>query len=101
MYLAGIAAVETMVQEIKQNIDNSIVWDMMKIHHSDWTEVRIPWATGSDGTTPWNEICAWALEEFGLPGERYVTHPEPNQMTYLFRDSKDAVMMTLRWSGAR
>ena len=90
---AGRIAGET----IRKEIDNQIIWDIMKINHESWIEVKIPWATGSDGTTPWNEICAWALGEFGLPGERYVTHPTPEEMCYLFRDQEDAVLMILRW----
>ena len=69
----------------------------MKLNHKGWTEVRIPWVTRNRPTT-WNEVCAWVLEEFGLPGDRYITHPDLDAMTYLFRDSKDAVLMTLRWA---
>lgn len=83
---------------VEKEIDNQMIWDIMKIDRESWIEVKIPWHTGSDGTTSWNEICAWALGEFGLPGERYVTHPTPDEMTYLFRDEKDAVLMILKWT---
>ena len=83
---------------IRKEIDNQILWDIMKINHESWIEVKIPWDTSRNRPTPWNEICAWALGEFGLPGERYVTHPTPDEMTYLFRDQEDAVLMILRWT---
>lgn len=84
-------------RSIKKSIDDSIVWDLMKMHYSDWIEVRIPWRT-KQRPTLWHEVCVWALEQFGLPGDRYVTHPDRDEMTYLFRDSQDAVLMTLRWA---
>lgn len=88
---------EDLGNAIRKNIDDIIVWDIMKTHHKDWTEVKIPWEI-QQGKTPWNEVCAWALEEFGLPGDRYVTHPDADEMTFLFRDSEDAVLMILRWT---
>ncbi len=38
----------------------------------------------------WNETCAMVLEHFGLPGDRYTSHPTDNNMKFVFNDIKDA-----------
>lgn len=38
----------------------------------------------------WNETCALVLEVFGLPGNRYESHPTENCMTFTFKNRKDA-----------
>jgi hypothetical protein len=43
----------------------------------------------------WNETCAMVLEQFGLPGERYTSHPTENEMTFKFFNEKDATMCRL------
>ncbi len=62
------------------------------------TTVRIYWKREYDNNTMWNEVCAWAIEYFGLPGERFTTHANVNYMEFVFTDSKDALMMSLRWN---
>jgi hypothetical protein len=63
----------------------------------DWYEFSISW-TKNMRTDDWNEICAWTVEQFGLPGDRYLTHPELDTMTFLFRDIRDYEWMILRWT---
>jgi hypothetical protein len=46
----------------------------------------------------WNEVCAWAIEYFGLPGHRFNTHANVNYMEFIFDDPKDALLMSLRWN---
>ena len=58
--------------------------------------VRIPWRH-NDTISRWDEVCIWAIEQFGLPGDRYATHPEENHMDFVFRSSQDAVYFTLKW----
>ena len=60
--------------------------------------VVIPWSTTLDSITAWNEICAQGMEMFGLPGNRYITEANVNDMTWYFRDPKDALLMTLKFS---
>ena len=36
----------------------------------------------------WNEACAWAVENFGLPGENYMTHPTKDNMKFLFKNEQ-------------
>ena len=56
------------------------------------TKVRIFWSK-----LDWNEACAWAVEQFGLPGHKYVTHPTADNMLFLFESEQDAILMTLKW----
>lgn len=60
--------------------------------------VRIYWSREYDNETMWNEVCAWAIEYFGLPGHRFNTHANVNYMEFIFDDPKDALMMSLRWN---
>lgn len=56
--------------------------------------IRIPWKQG-DTVSDWNEKCAWALETFGLPGDKFITHPTEDYMDFMFRNSEDAVHFSL------
>jgi hypothetical protein len=60
--------------------------------------VRISWSREFDNETRWNEVCAWAIEYFGLPGDRFQTHANVNYMDFIFDNSKDALIMALRWN---
>ena len=62
------------------------------------TTVRIVWSRDFDNNTMWNEVCAWAIERFGLPGDRFTTCANVNYMEFVFVDHRDALMMGLRWS---
>lgn len=52
--------------------------------------VRIHWST-----RPWNDICAVAIEQYGLPGGKYTTHPTTDYMDFYFKDDKDAMWFRL------
>ncbi len=45
------------------------------------TRVRIPWQTNHDIPT-WNQKCAWAVETFGLPGDKFDTHATEDYMDF-------------------
>ena len=60
--------------------------------------VRISWSRNYDNKTHWNEICAWAIERFGLPGNRFVSHANINYMDFVFKSNKDALVMALMWN---
>jgi predicted RecB family nuclease len=45
----------------------------------------------------WNDICAWAIETFGLPGHRFSTKATEDYMDFYFQDEKDAIYFSLRW----
>lgn len=61
------------------------------------TRVRIPWKTSDTLPPTWNETCAWAIEQFGLPGNRFTTHLKEDYMYFHFKDEKDAILFELRW----
>ena len=60
--------------------------------------VVVPWSNLLYTLTAWNEICAQGMEMFGLPGHRYITEVNGNDMTWWFRDEQDALIMTLKFS---
>lgn len=60
--------------------------------------VRIYWNRNYDNESMWNEVCAWAIEYFGLPGDRFQTHANVNYMEFVFDSPKDALLMSLRWN---
>ena len=61
--------------------------------------VRIPWSKDFDNEHKWNEVCAWAVERFGLPGDRFTTHPYIDYMDFVFKSNRDALMMAIMWNG--
>jgi hypothetical protein len=58
------------------------------------TRVRIPWVKG-DTSYKWNDVCGYAIEHFGLPGERYYTHATEDYMDFYFYDERDAIHFNL------
>jgi hypothetical protein len=58
---------------------------------SDLKTILVPWKKEQTGFW-WNETCVMVLEHFGLPGDRYTSHPETDQMTFKFYNEHDAMM---------
>lgn len=52
------------------------------------TTVKIDW--DNQNGFWWNETCAMVLEVFGLPGDRYTSHPKQDAMFFIFNNVKDA-----------
>ena len=52
--------------------------------------ILVPW--DNQNGTWWNETCAMVLEHFGLPGDKYVSHPTTDAMSFIFYDDKDALL---------
>lgn len=67
-------------------------WSMSKFPHP----VTLDWAR-RPSMEKWNEITAWTIEYFGLPGIRYQTEVSTERMTWYFRDEQDKLMMILAW----
>ena len=57
---------------------------------------RITWR--HDGPMPWNEICAHVIEDFVLPGDRYITEVGLLDMAFIFKSPQDLVLFKLKWS---
>jgi hypothetical protein len=51
-------------------------------------QIRLPW-TGQ-ASYWWNEACADVMEVFGLPGDRFTSHPTADYMDFYFKSEKDA-----------
>lgn len=60
--------------------------------------VRIDWKREFDNKQMWNEVCAWAIEYFGLPGDKFETRANVNYMEFVFKSNKDALLMAIRWN---
>ncbi len=60
--------------------------------------VNVPWENQSN--IWWNEVCAKIIEQFGLPGDRYVSHPCEHHMEFLFKNERDAFMCKILVSEA-
>jgi hypothetical protein len=60
------------------------------------TKVRIPWMKG-DTISDWDETCIWAMDQFGLPGNKFYTHMTEDYMDFVFEDERDAIHFSLRW----
>jgi len=58
---------------------------------SDLKTILVPWKKEQTGFW-WNETCGMVVEHFGLPGDRYTSHPEADQMTFRFHNEQDAMM---------
>lgn len=84
-------------EEIDKEVVYEIIWANIMENCADWYPVELKWEKGKDTQYFWNEACAWAVENFGLPGENYITHPNPDHMLFLFKNKNDAILMTLKW----
>jgi len=62
------------------------------------TKVILEWREDRDDIPSWNEICAWTIEQFGLPGNKFIWHPTSEYMEFDFYDEKDAIHFMLRWT---
>jgi len=54
------------------------------------TEISVPWKSQSD--VWWNETCAKIIEHFGLPGGKYTTEVNVNEMKFFFKNEKEAFL---------
>jgi len=62
------------------------------------TTVRIPWVRNHTNEVYWNEVCAWAMEQFGLPGDKFEAHANVDYMDFVFYNKHDALIMCLKWN---
>jgi len=53
--------------------------------------------TGRASVEAWNEIYAWAIEQYGLPGTKFEWHPTEEYTEFFFYDERDAIHFNLRW----
>jgi len=55
----------------------------------------------NDTILTWNHTLSNIVELFGLPGDRYVTDVSANDMTFWFRDHRDALLFRLCHGNSR
>ena len=53
------------------------------------------WTDTYNAMSRWNEMLADITQVFGLPGDRYITDVNVNDMTFWFRDHRDALLFKL------
>jgi len=63
--------------------------------------IRVPWDTKKSTDAEWNELLAWTVETYGLPGEKVSFHPTHDWMDFTFDDEQDALMFQLKTGGHR
>ena len=63
--------------------------------------IRVPWTDPHNHGDAWNELLAWTVETYGLPGERVSFHPRHDGMDFIFDDEHDALMFQLKNGGVR
>lgn len=63
--------------------------------------IQVPWQDPHNHGDAWNELLAWTIETFGLPGERVNFHPTAHFMNFIFDDEYDALMFQLKTAGYR
>lgn len=61
------------------------------------TKVTLELRTGRASVEAWNEIYAWAIEQYGLPGTKFEWHPTEEYTEFFFYDERDAIHFNLRW----
>lgn len=61
-------------------------------------QVHVEWELSDrDPTERWDQICVYAIEEFGLPGDRFRCEATQEYMNFWFQDPYDAAIFRLRW----
>lgn len=63
--------------------------------------IQVPWQDPYDKDFMWNELLAWTMETYGLPGDRWTYTPTHDYMDFHFPDEKDSLMFQLKTGGRR
>ena len=63
--------------------------------------IRVPWQDPYNKEFMWNELLAWTVETFGLPGDRMRFRPTAELMDFTFDNEQDALMFQLKTNGHR
>lgn len=65
------------------------------------TTIRVDWDTTKNTGQTWNELLAWTVETYGLPGDKVSFHPSHDWMDFTFDNEQDALMFQLKTGGVR
>jgi hypothetical protein len=66
----------------------------MIVRSYDSKTVRLSWESKDDNRT-WDKACIYAVETFGLPGNKFECHSNEEWMDFEFKDKKDALMFLM------
>jgi hypothetical protein len=63
--------------------------------------LTLNWLYHDNEIQRWNHLLADIVQQFGLPGDRYVTEITTEDMTFWFRDHRDALLFRLCHGNSR
>ena len=63
--------------------------------------LTLNWLYHDNEMQRWNHLLADIVQQFGLPGDRYVTEITTEDMTFWFRDHRDALLFRLCHGNSR
>jgi hypothetical protein len=63
--------------------------------------IAVPWVDHTNHGEAWNELLAWTVETYGLPGDRVTFRPSKRYMYFVFTNENDALMFQLKSGGSR
>ena len=66
----------------------------MMVRSYDERTVRLSWESKDDNRT-WDKACIYAIETFGLPGDKFECHSNEEWMDFEFKNPKDALAFLL------
>ena len=69
----------------------------MIVRFYDAKTVRISWQSNDDNRT-WDKACIYAIETFGLPGDKFECHSNEEWMDFEFKSEKDALAFLMKVS---
>lgn len=60
--------------------------------------IPLYWKKDNELQYSWNDVCIWAMEQFGLPGSQtYTVNFTDEYLIFSFDKEEDAILMILRW----
>ena len=59
--------------------------------------VKKKWTLGQDTDAWWNTVCVWVIENYGLPGDNYITELSKDYMIFKFNEKEHAMIAAIRW----
>ena len=75
----------------------TVSYELTGLHDREFPYgAQLPWGRPYDTITKWDEVSVWGILTFGLPGDRYITQININEMVWWFRDSQDRLLFVLR-----
>lgn len=69
--------------------------------NSNTITIQVPWQDPYNEDFMWNELLAWTMETYGLPGDRWTYKPDSDYMLFEFGDENDSLLFQLKTNGKR